>query len=282
MLGGRSASPSQPVSRTLLAVQAHLVQLDIAWEDPDANFAKVRRLLDPVGVQPGDLIVLPELFDSGFSLNTDRTADRDGRTANFLRDLAGSHRCTVQGGRTHRAPNDNLATNRMTVFTGFETNEPRLLADYSKIHPFTFGREPERFAGGSEIVTYQWTGPADALVVCPAICYDLRFPELFRRGLQMGAEAFVIGANWPSHRRDHWRTLVAARAIENQAYVIAVNRTGEDPHLPYSGDSFVIGPKGELVADLGQTECVESVTIASACVRSWRDTFPAWNDAKLL
>ncbi|MEQ8770848.1 MAG: nitrilase-related carbon-nitrogen hydrolase [Phycisphaerales bacterium] len=262
-------------------MRAHLVQLDIAWEDREANYAAVRRLLEPASVQPGDFVLLPELFDSGFSLNTEVTADRDGRTGAFLRDLAAELRCTVQGGRTVREPGADLATNRMTVYTGFETEAPRLLADYSKVHPFSFGREGERFTGGTEVVTYPWTGPEGSLTVCPAVCYDLRFPELFRRGLRMGAELFAIGANWPSPRRQHWRTLAQARAIENQAFVLAVNRTGDDPHLPYAGDTLAIDPAGIVLADPGETECVASVTIEIARVGLWRAEFPAWRDARL-
>jgi len=258
-----------------------LVQLDIAWEDRDANFAAVRRLLASAAVGRGDMVLLPELFDSGFSLNTEVTADRDGRTAAFLSDLAAEFRCTVQGGRTVRDPDAELATNRMTVFSGYESGEPELLADYAKIHPFTFGREGERFAGGTDVVTYPWTGPEGTLIVCPAVCYDMRFPELFRRGLRMGAELFAIGANWPSPRRAHWRALAVARAIENQAFVLAVNRVGDDPHLPYAGDTLAIDPIGRVLADGGEVECVLSVTVDIPCVRSWRDEFPAWRDAKL-
>jgi omega-amidase len=103
----------------------------------------------------------------------------------------------------------------------------KLLAEYAKVHPFTFGREPEAFEGGDGVVTYAWGG----LTVCPAVCYDLRFPELFRHGLMRGAEVFCLGANWPDARQAHWRALAMARAIENQAFVLAVNRVGRDPHL---------------------------------------------------
>jgi predicted amidohydrolase len=120
-----------------------------------------------------------------------------------------------------------------------------------------------------------------SLTICPAVCYDLRFPELFRRGLQQGAEMFVLGANWPSARQHHWRTLLIARAIENQAFVIGVNRCGSDPHLDYSGGSMALGPKGEILAELGDEERIESVEIDPEKLRSWRGEFPAWRDARL-
>lgn len=259
-------------------MRAHLVQLDIAWEDHAANFARVDRLLTHAPVGAGDLIVLPEMFSTGFSLNTDATADRGGVVLEYLRGLATDLRAWVQGGRTVRDCDCTHATNEAPVIdpTG------RVVGSYRKIHPFSFGREPERFIGGSEVMTYRWGGAGDAgLVVCPAICYDLRFPELFRRGLDMGAECYALGACWPKARAAHWRALLIARAIENQAFVLGVNRTGRDPTLEYAGGSLVVGPTGELLGELGAEEAVLSVELDVAGLRAWREKFPAWRDRRL-
>jgi predicted amidohydrolase len=118
--------------------------------------------------------------------------------------------------------------------------------------------------------------------VCPAICYDLRFPELFRLGLLKGAEVYALGANWPDARQAHWRALLIARAIENQAFVLGVNRTGRDPHLNYAGGSIAVGPQGEVLGELAAEEAVLSVEIAPREVHAWREKFPAWKDGKLL
>jgi omega-amidase len=267
-------------------MQAHLVQLDIAWEDKPANFRKVERLLAKSPVEPGDLILLPEMFDTGFSLNTDHTADREGLTLRFLAELAEDLGAIVQGGRTVHDCHCAKAHNRMTVLGPAGD----LLADYTKIHPFSYGREHERFAGGDRTLTYTWApanpnhngGRAAALTVCPAICYDLRFPELFRQGLLQGAELFALGACWPEARQSHWRALTIARAIENQAFVLAVNRTGSDPTLRYAGGSIAIGPKGDVIAELGAEEDVLTVPIDPAAVQEWREKFPAWKDSRLL
>ncbi|MFG0284427.1 MAG: nitrilase-related carbon-nitrogen hydrolase [Phycisphaerales bacterium JB039] len=258
-------------------MRAHLLQMDIAWEDPSANFAQVEELLDRAGAAPGDLVLLPEMFDTGFSLNTEVTADRDGRTLAFLRNLARQRELLVQGGRTVLAPGEAKATNRAPVFGA----DGLLLCEYAKIHPFSFGREPERFTGGAEVVTYPWQAGAGALRVCPAICYDLRFPELFRRGLLAGAELFALGANWPDARQSHWRALSIARAIENQAFVLAVNRTGADPHLRYAGGSIAVGPKGAVLGELGAERAALTVEIDPEAVRAWRRQFPAWRDLTL-
>jgi predicted amidohydrolase len=254
-------------------VRAHLVQLDIAWEDPGRNHDRVTKLLEGAGVRRGDLVVLPEMFDTGFSLNIERTADT-GATLAFLKGLAERLGICVQGGRTVRIDGSARATNRAPVLGA----DGRLLVEYTKIHPFSFGHEPERFDGGTQVMTYPWGG----LTVCPAICYDLRFPELFRTGLLQGAEAYALGANWPDARQAHWRALIIARAIENQAFVLGVNRTGRDPTLNYVGGSIAVGPRGEVLAELGAEEGVLSVDVEPREVRTWREKFPAWKDIRLI
>ncbi len=266
-------------------MRAHLVQLDIVWEDREANFDRVLRLLDGVDVDEGDFVLLPEMFDSGFSLNTETTAD-DGTTQAWLSRLADDLGATVMGGRTVGGCANGgceKATNHATVFAPDERGgEPKLLCDYAKIHPFTYGREGERFVGGRHVETFAWSAGEEALVVCPTICYDLRFPELYRLGLQQGAEVFTCIANFPAARQSHWRTLAIARAIENQAFVLAVNRRGNDPYLAYAGGTVAIDAKGEVIGELGDEEAVLTVELDVPAFRAWRAEFPAWKDGTLL
>jgi len=267
-------------------MRAHLVQPDIVWEDREANHALVDRLLDGVAVEPGDLVVLPEMFDSGFSLRTERTAD-DGRTLAYVSRLADDLGATVVAGRTLAGcagGSCGKATNRATVVGPPRWPPPggvEHLADYAKVHPFSFGREGEAFEGGREVAVFDWHGPAGAVRCCPAVCYDLRFPELFRIGLAMGAEAYVVIANWPAARQGHWRALLVARAIENQALVLGVNRCGDDPHLAYAGGTIAVGPQGEVLGELGGEQGVLSVDADVERVREWRATFAAWRDGRL-
>ncbi|MFI4897223.1 MAG: nitrilase-related carbon-nitrogen hydrolase [Phycisphaerales bacterium JB059] len=260
-------------------MRAHLVQFAIVWEDPDKNFARVRDLLAHAPVERGDLVVLPEMFGVGFSLNVRQTAQTSAATADFLAATAVDLGAIVQGGIPRLEPGRSHGTNHMTAFAP----DGALLCDYAKIHPFSYGREGEAFTGGETIALYDWPG-ADAppVRVCPAVCYDLRFPELFRIGMLRGAELFALGANWPDTRQSHWRTLLLARAIENQAVVLGVNRTGPDPYLNYIGGSIAVGPRGEVLAELGDEEAVLSVEIDPSSVRSWRKTFPAWRDVRLI
>lgn len=247
-------------------------------------------MLSNTRVEAGDLVVLPEMFDTGFSFNLEVTADADirqgqhasGDTLEFLRAIASEHRAVIHGSRTVIGA-DGRGRNMATIVGP----SGELLCEYAKIHPFSFGRETERFAAGDTVVTYPWTRSADAPVaertlVCPAICYDLRFPELFRLGLKAGAEVFALGANWPAPREMHRRTLSIARAIENQAFVLSVNRVGKDPALAYAGGTLAIGPKGDVLGELGDTEAVLSVPIDLPALREWRATFPAWRDTRLI
>jgi len=122
---------------------------------------------------------------------------------------------------------------------------------------------------------------ADALLGL-SICYDLRFPELFRMGVLQGAQLIALGANWPDARHTHWRALLIARAIENQAFVLGVNRTGTDPHLSYAGGTIAIDPRGTILGELGHGEGVLSIDIDPKVVTDWRATFPALRDIRLI
>jgi len=260
-------------------VKAHLVQMDIRWEDKAANYAAVRRLLGGARVSAGDFALLPEMFDTGFSFALERTADRDGATLGFLSELAEQMRITVQGARTVVGA-DGRGRNCATVVGP----DGSLLCEFQKVHPFTLGKEVEWFTGGDEVVTYAWkdAGGVEAARVCPAVCYDLRFPELFRIGLIKGAEVYAVGANWPASREGHRKALSVARAIENQAVVLSVNRCGKDPQLEYAGGTLAVSARGEILGELGSAEGVLSVEVDMEDLRRWRRTFPAWKDHRLV
>ncbi len=256
-------------------MHAHLIQLDIAWEDKRTNHARVQTLLESCNLTRGDLIVLPELFDVGFTLNTQIAKDHDNATLGFLQSLADDTGCMVHGSRATIEPDASHAFNNATICA---PSQDTPICEYAKIHPFSFGRESESYVGGDSLKQYAWNN----LNVCPAVCYDLRFPELFRLGVKSGAHVFVLGANWPSHRQEHWRTLSIARAIENQSFMLSANRCGNDPHLPYAGGTIAIDPKGTILGELDQTESILSVEIDPRVLHEWRTTFPALKDITLI
>jgi omega-amidase len=260
---------------------AHLVQFSIRWEDAAANHEQVRALLDKADVQAGDLILLPEMFDTGFSFNIEKTNDKSGATLTAMLELADDTGALVQGGRTIAPCHRCAAKNVMTAVAPGQ----RVLAEYAKQHLFTMGGEFERFEAGRGVESYVW--PAANLRVMPAVCYDLRFPELFAAGLRSGAQLIALGACWPSVRAHHWRALLIARAIENQAFVLGVNRTGDDPAKPdgtpglhYAGGSMIISPMGDVLAEAGDAPCVLSAPIDAALLHVWREKFPPWRERR--
>ncbi|XHC25867.1 nitrilase-related carbon-nitrogen hydrolase [Phycisphaerales bacterium ac7] len=208
-------------------IRAHLLQMDLAWEDRGSNFAKVGSMLGGIELNPGDLVVLPELFDSGFSLNVDRTADvapiGHGETQCFLAGLVRERGVFVHGSWTGLVEPDAGARG-LNMASLFAPSGEELYR-YAKIHPFTYGREGERFDGGGEVVCADVAfRENEALRVCPAVCYDLRFPELFRRGLDLGAEVFVIGATGPRRVGRIARAQRCARDRESGVGVVRESR----------------------------------------------------------
>jgi omega-amidase len=148
---------------------------------------------------------------------------------------------------------------------------------YAKIHRFSFAGEDQHYAAGGTPVRCAVEG----WTVQPTICYDLRFPELFRHPSTRGAELICVIANWPITRDSHWLALLKARAIENQAYVAAVNRCGRDPNVEYSGRSQIISPRGEVLEDAGNGEAVIRAEIDLERLHAYRRQFPALDDIRL-
>jgi predicted amidohydrolase len=251
------------------------IQLDSVWEDPRANFAKVERLLAATPPAEGSLIVLPEMFSTGFSCDLSKTMQGEAReTETFLRALAARHRSTVTGGVISPAAGGR-GRNESVTFAADGT----LLARYVKQRPFsglTDAGESEVHEAGHEPVLFR----LGEFTVAPLICYDLRFPELFREATRRGADLIVVIAAWPLVRIEHWVTLLRARAIENLAFVIGVNRTGDEPNVKCGGRSIVVNPHGEILADAGPAETILTATIDHAEAASWRTKFPALRDAR--
>jgi predicted amidohydrolase len=151
-----------------------------------------------------------------------------------------------------------------------------LLARYGKLQPFTLGGEAANYDAGDSLVTFAWQG----FTVAPFICYDLRFPELFREATRRGANLITVIASWPGTRIGHWMALLKARAIENQSYVIGVNRCGQDPTLSYSGHTQIIDPSGEVLANAGEQEKIISAELSLEHLTSYRAKLPFLADMR--
>jgi omega-amidase len=246
-------------------------QHDIFWEDKAATHARVRALLDGAALPKGSLVLLPEMFSTGFSMNVAQIAEGQERaTETFLASEA-------------RARGVSILAGVVSSSSGRGRNEALLMgpdgreqARYAKLHPFSFGGEDRHFEAGRSLCTFEWQG----IKVAPFICYDLRFPEAFRAAVDLGAELLVVIASWPLARAAHWVALLRARAIENQAYVAGVNRCGDDPKLAYGGRSLIIDPRGEVLAEAGDAECVLTAPIDHASLVAYRSEFPALKDRR--
>lgn len=247
------------------------IQLDTVWENPEQSFARARPWIAAAASAGAKLVVLPEMFACGFSMATDRIAEPvDGPSTAFIREQARQHGVWVCGSVPERPAGATRPFNTL-VLCGPDGATHR----YRKIHPFTFANEHERYEAGRDFVTVTIEGVRCTLFVC----YDLRFADEFWQNAKH-TDCYVVVANWPARRRHHWQTLLAARAIENQAYVIGVNRVGQGAELDYSGDSRVVDPWGEPIALAASIETMILAEVDPAVVADARTRFPFLRDRR--
>jgi predicted amidohydrolase len=250
-------------------VNIALIQFDIAWEDVAENHRRVTERLERASEQGARLAILPEMFPTGFSMDAARIAQpAGGETEAFLKRKAADLALWLIGS----IPEAGETAPRNTVLVVSPTGE---VARYAKIHPFTYAGEHRHYAAGDRIVTVE----IDGVRVTPFVCYDLRFPEPFRFAARE-TDLFVVVANWPDARREHWRTLLRARAIENLAYVAGVNRVGDGGRLHYAGDSALIDPWGTTLVEGDASDRVLPGDVDPQAVSDARARFPVLEDVR--
>jgi predicted amidohydrolase len=251
-----------------------LIQSDVHWEDIEANLAMFEEKIWHIS-GPTDVIVLPEMFTTGFSMNAPRLAEMmNMRTFKWMRQMAeqtgalvlGSYICHVRDRYYNRLlwmePNGQYKT-------------------YDKRHLFRMSNEHKTYSAGESTLVASWKGWR----INPQICYDLRFPiwsrNRFDQELQrLNYDVLIYVANWPKIRINAWETLLKARAIENLSYVVGVNRVGTDPDgMEYNGASSIIGPKGDTIFSIDGIEAVKTIELSANALHSYRDKFPAYMDA---
>ncbi|EMY77828.1 hydrolase, carbon-nitrogen family [Leptospira weilii serovar Ranarum str. ICFT] len=255
-----------------------LVQCDLSWENRETNYEHVRNLIHSTlkkkSDENPDLILLPETFATGFTMRSERIAEPDeGSTETFLREIAKDTRATICAGWIRKNP-EGKPFNTVSVVSP----NGEIVLRYSKIHPFTFGGEDRHYNSGSEIISYDLNG----FRITPFICYDIRFPEIFRR-LAGETDIFTVHANWPTSRIHHWELILKTRAIENQAYVFGVNRigiAGHDKSVPHNGHSLAVAPNGDF-EDAGEnTETILFYKAHKKSILDYRENFPVLADRK--
>jgi predicted amidohydrolase len=245
------------------------IQSDIEWEDPDANFEHLAPRIAAAGSDGARLVLLPEMFATGFSMATDEVVELEGGpTERFLRDQAVEHGIYLGGSCAITTARDARPYNRFVL-----AGPDGAAVFYDKIHPFTFGGEAEHYAAGDRTLTFDIEG----LKCSVFICYDLRFADYFW-ALAKDTDVYIVVANWPAARALHWSTLLQARAIENLAYVVGLNRVGVGGGLAYGGGSCFIDPFGEIIAEAGDEEAVLFGDLDPERVVAVRSSYPFLED----
>jgi predicted amidohydrolase len=247
------------------------IQHDIVWEQPAENFARLAPMIKGAVAEGARLVVLTEMYATGFSMKTDRIAEPvDGPSARFLADQAREHGVWVCATVPERPDECGLPFNQLVLAAPDGATHR-----YAKIHPFTYGNEHRHYGAGARFLTVDIDGTRCSFFVC----YDLRFADEFWT-LAETTDCYVLPANWPAARREHWMTLLRARAIENQAYVVGVNRVGQGGRLDYSGDSMIVDPFGEVVAQAGNVETVITADVDPKRVQTVRSEYPFLQDRR--
>ncbi|NUK41639.1 carbon-nitrogen family hydrolase [Streptomyces lunaelactis] len=257
-------------------MRASLLQIAV---DPDESVnSRRRRVASLVRAQTGvDLVVLPELWPVGafaYQSFADEAESPTGPTYEVLAKAASDAGVWVHGGSiVERAPDGTLYNTSLVISPAGE-----LVGTYRKIHRFGFDKGEAVMMGAGEALV---TVPLPGLVLGLATCYDLRFPELFRGLVDAGAQLFVVPAGWPARRREHWTLLARARAVENQAYVLACGTAGTHAGVEQAGHSIVVDPWGEVLAEAGAEEEVLTVELDASRGASTREQFPVLRDRRL-
>jgi predicted amidohydrolase len=241
-----------------------IIQPNIIWENIQANLDKYSAIID--GIVSTDVIILPEMFTTGFTMKPENLKERmDGISVRWMKKMANEKDVSVVGSLI--IEDEGVIFNRAVwVFPDGKTEF------YDKRHLFTMGQEHLHYSSGIEKMIVEYKGWR----FCPLICYDLRFPVWSRN--DENYDVLIYMANWPSPRHHHWKTLLVARAVENQSFCIGVNRPGIDGSgLKYSGDSCLVSPKG-FAEFLGENESVKTFEISYSELHEYRKNFPLLED----
>ncbi|WP_419885634.1 carbon-nitrogen family hydrolase [Paenibacillus sp. B-A-8] len=250
-----------------------LIQTDIAFGNPAMNYATVANKISEAAAASPDCLILPELWTTGYDLTRlEEIGDLDGAiTKEFISSLAKQYNINIVAGSV-ASRNASGVTNRMFIFN----RAGELVGEYSKLHLFQLMDEHLYLQPGEAKGLFSMEGTLCAGL----ICYDIRFPEWVRAHTAQGAEILFVSAEWPLSRLSHWRALLISRAIENQCYVIACNRAGNDPNNTFAGHSMIIDPWGDILVEASEGEEILTGDIALHKVREIRSQIPIFADRR--
>ncbi len=241
-----------------------LIQQDLQWEDKVANINLFDTCIKSLSAA-ADIIVLPEMFSTGFTMQAEVFAEEmSGRTIQKMQEWAKDSNAVICG--------SIIIKEDQKFFNRFIWVEPNgKIEKYDKAHLFRMGEEEQHYTRGSEQLLLNYKG----WKIAPFVCYDLRFPVWLRRTEKFDFDLMIFVANWPERRSKHWDLLLQARAVENQSYVLAVNRIGNDgKQIYHSGNSAVIDPLGNIVFKLEHEAMVKEIVLSKASLDNYRESFP--------
>ena len=249
-----------------------LYQMSPVWENKAANCSEIQEVLRN-SLPEVDLLIFPEMSLTGFTMKAESVAEEvQGESAAFFCELSKTYKTAVIGGFV--SSEDSQYFN--CALYADKTGTPQGI--YRKIHPFSYAKENVHYSAGEELTVII----DNEIHIGLTVCYDLRFPELYRLYAKQRVDLLVNIANWPVTRINHWQTLLKARAIENQCFVAGVNRIGSDPLVAYDGHSAVIDPMGNVVHEMGATDVLQVVEINPADTLETRKKFPFLDDLRLI
>ena len=246
-----------------------IAQIDIAWEDSKENMKKIERFIKEASENKAELMLFPEMALTGFTVDIDKLFLPEEKIINWLKKAAINNRINIGLGFAAKA--DKKGMNKYVIVS----KEGEVLVKYTKIHPFSYGGENDKYYSGNEICVCK----INQFKVSPFICYDLRFPEIFQIASKE-ANIITVAASWPKAREEHWITLLKARAIENQCYVIGINRVGSGGGLQYNGASIFVSPNGEILNDISSEETLILKDIELNKIKEVKDKFDIKKDRR--
>ncbi|NYT06045.1 MAG: carbon-nitrogen hydrolase family protein [Methanomicrobiales archaeon] len=254
-----------------MAVRLCSAQVKSAWNNPDANLARAETAVARAAENGADIICFPEQFATGWDPAAAGPAEtEDGPVVRRLRQLAAEYGIAVVG--SYLEQHDPLPKNTAIAIGP----DGSVLARYAKIHLFSPGGEQRACTPGDALGVFPLAGMRFGI----AICYDLRFPELFRAYARAGAGAVLVPSAWPCSRIGHWELFIRARALENQMYVAGISTTGSTPAGEYCGRSLVAGPDGEICSAAGRGEECRETLLDPGAVETARSAFPSHSDRR--
>ena len=249
-------------------MKAALCQFQIEYEAKERNLHRAEQMIASAAAEHAEIIFFPEMSFTGFSMHVLLTGESGGETIQVMQEYARNYQIAIGFGWVRL--NGDKGENHYTVLDEIGT----ILADYVKIHPFSFSGEDEHFTAGNQTAVFTFAGVRFGLF----ICYDLRFPEIFR-AVAAEVDVMVVAANWPEKRSAHWNKLLEARALENQCWVLGINCVGNQENLQYNGSSRAVNPEGETVDSMIDREGIIFCEIHDEAA-NFRNSFPALQDRR--